>query len=141
MPEQNNQPSNQPLTRKEMQESSAERIALISKEFADGFNFIKDYPRSVTFFGGTRFKPGDFYYEKALSLGARVAKDLGYSVYDLGNSSYDANDDYPDFAAAVAEKVKRRASMAGTAILKKAKFQFWVILPPEQRIGKFAVSP
>jgi ribose 5-phosphate isomerase B len=32
-------------------------------------------------------------------------KDLGYSVYDLGNSSYDANDDYPDFAAAVAEKV------------------------------------
>jgi hypothetical protein len=78
------QPSNQPLTRKEMQESSAGRIALISKEFADGFNFIKDYPRSVTFFGGTRFKPGDFYYEKAYSLGARVAKDLGYSVFTGG---------------------------------------------------------
>jgi hypothetical protein len=39
-----------------------------------------------------------------------------------------------------AEKVKRRASMAGTAILKKAKSRFWATLPPEQRIGKFAAS-
>ncbi len=32
-------------------------------------------------------------------------KELGYSVSDMGNSSYDDNDDYPKFAAAVAEKV------------------------------------
>jgi uncharacterized protein (TIGR00730 family) len=82
--QQNNQPSNQPLTRKEMHEYSAERIALITKEFRDGFEFLGDYPKSVTFFGGTRFKEGDFYYEKARSLGAKVWKELGYSVFTGG---------------------------------------------------------
>lgn len=32
-------------------------------------------------------------------------KGFGYEVHDMGNSSYDENDDYPTFAAAVAEKV------------------------------------
>jgi ribose 5-phosphate isomerase B len=32
-------------------------------------------------------------------------KNLGYSVSDLGNSKYEEDDDYPDFAAAVAAKV------------------------------------
>ena len=31
--------------------------------------------------------------------------ELGYEIADLGNSTYDENDDYPDFAAAVAERV------------------------------------
>lgn len=34
-------------------------------------------------------------------------KDLGYEAVDLGNTELDENDDYPDFAAAVAEKVMR----------------------------------
>jgi len=32
-------------------------------------------------------------------------KNLGYQVSDMGNSHYDENDDYTDFASAVAEKV------------------------------------
>ncbi|MFH0712298.1 MAG: RpiB/LacA/LacB family sugar-phosphate isomerase [Candidatus Jorgensenbacteria bacterium] len=32
-------------------------------------------------------------------------KDKGYQVADLGNDRYDENDDYPDFAEAVAKKV------------------------------------
>lgn len=31
----------------------------------------------------------------------------GYEVVDLGNSTYDEKDDYPDFAVKVAEKVSR----------------------------------
>ena len=80
----NAQPSNQPLTRLEMQQSSQERIALITKEFVDGFNFIKDYSRSVTFFGSARSASGDFYYEKARSLGAKISKELDYSVFTGG---------------------------------------------------------
>ncbi|MDO8516336.1 MAG: RpiB/LacA/LacB family sugar-phosphate isomerase [bacterium] len=34
-----------------------------------------------------------------------VALALGYEVADCGNEKYDENDDYPDFAAAVAKKV------------------------------------
>jgi len=33
--------------------------------------------------------------------------DLGYEIYDAGNDSYDENDDYTDFAAAVAQGVGR----------------------------------
>lgn len=32
-------------------------------------------------------------------------KDRGYQVEDVGNARYDENDDYPDFAAEVAERV------------------------------------
>jgi len=32
-------------------------------------------------------------------------KSLGYEVADLGDDNYDENDDYPDFASLVAEKV------------------------------------
>ena len=32
-------------------------------------------------------------------------KENGHEVVDFGNSNYDENDDYPDFAKAVAEKV------------------------------------
>jgi uncharacterized protein (TIGR00730 family) len=67
-----------------MHKSSVARIALISKEFHDGFKFLRDYPKSVTFFGGTRFKEGDFYYEKARLLGGKITRELGYSVFTGG---------------------------------------------------------
>lgn len=38
---------------------------------------------------------------------AGILKDHGYEIFDLGNFRYDQNDDYPDFARAVAEKVSR----------------------------------
>lgn len=34
-------------------------------------------------------------------------KESGYEVFDVGNTTEEAGDDYPDFAAAVAEKVGR----------------------------------
>jgi RpiB/LacA/LacB family sugar-phosphate isomerase len=43
-----------------------------------------------------------FYLKEVLKS---ALKDEGYEVMDLGNAESDANDDYPDFAAAVAEKV------------------------------------
>ena len=43
-----------------------------------------------------------FYLKETLKS---ALKSDGYEVIDLGNSEGDPNDDYPDFAAAVAEKV------------------------------------
>ncbi len=34
-------------------------------------------------------------------------KDFGHEIVDLGNDHFDENDDYPDFANAVAEKVSQ----------------------------------
>ena len=45
----------------------------------------KDIGRSVTIFGGSRFKEDSFYYKKAKELGKKIA-DLGYSVITGGSS-------------------------------------------------------
>ncbi|MEK7116735.1 MAG: TIGR00730 family Rossman fold protein [Patescibacteria group bacterium] len=73
-----------PLTLLEISESAKKRVTLISKEFTDGFEFIKNYPRSVTFFGSARTKGGEYYYEKARKLAGRIVEELRYSVVTGG---------------------------------------------------------
>ena len=73
-----------PITLLEISEASQKRIALITKEFTNGFEFIKNYPRSVTFFGSARTKSGELYYEKAKELANRIVKELHYSVITGG---------------------------------------------------------
>jgi len=73
-----------PLTLSEISEAAKKRVTLISKEFNNGFEFIKNYPRSVTFFGSARTKEDDVYYKKARELANRVVKELHYSVITGG---------------------------------------------------------
>ena len=73
-----------PLTLLEISEAAKKRVVLIDKEFTDGFEFIKNYPRSVTFFGSSRTKAGDEYYEKARALARRIVEELRYSVVTGG---------------------------------------------------------
>ena len=75
---------NKPLTLLEISEAARKRVALISEEFTGGFEFIKNYPRSVTFFGSARTKEGEYYYEKAKRLAGRIAAELHYSVVTGG---------------------------------------------------------
>lgn len=72
------------LSRKEMQKVAVERIAEITKEFTDGFKFLEDYPKSVTFFGSNQAKEDNPYYEDARKLAAKIVTDLGYSVLSGG---------------------------------------------------------
>jgi ribose 5-phosphate isomerase B len=46
----------------------------------------------------------------------KFLSEKGYSVEDCGNSSYDKDDDYPDFAANVAKKVQESADARGIVI-------------------------
>ena len=66
------------------EEAAKERVAQIAKEFTDGFKFLANYPKSVTFFGSTKVNEGDFYYDKARKLSARIVKELGYSIVSGG---------------------------------------------------------
>lgn len=75
---------NKPLTLLEISEAADKRLSLISKEFRNGFEFVKNYPRSVTFFGSARTKEGDLYYQKARSLASRIVTELHYSVMTGG---------------------------------------------------------
>ncbi len=68
------------LTKKELHDTATERVHLISKEFTDGFHFLRKYPRSVTFFGGEHILQDSEYYNKAYSLAGKVVKELKYAV-------------------------------------------------------------
>ncbi len=72
------------VLKEEILRTTEERIGAISEEFRRGFNFIKNYPRSVTMFGSARLKEGDQYYEKARRLGNRIATETGYAVITGG---------------------------------------------------------
>ncbi len=61
-----------------------ERLAMINKEFKDGFDYIHSYEKSVTFFGSARFKSDDKYYQKAEKVAYRISKELGYVIVTGG---------------------------------------------------------
>lgn len=73
-----------PITLKEVHEAAHRRLSLISKEFRDGFEFLINHPKSVTFFGSSRLPTGNPYYEKARSLAAKIIHALGHSVITGG---------------------------------------------------------
>ena len=70
----------EPLTLLKISEATKKRIMAIDKEFNDGFEFIKNYPRSVTFFGSARTETGEFYYEKARNLAKKIVENIHYSI-------------------------------------------------------------
>lgn len=72
------------LTKKEMHAAAHERVSLISREFKEGFSFLEDLPKSVTFFGGVRMGEENAFYKKAESLAYRIAKELKYAVVTGG---------------------------------------------------------
>lgn len=71
---------NTPLTFQEISDAAEKRVGLITKEFKNGFDFIKNYPRSVTFFGSARVKEDNECYQKARRIAERVVKELHYAV-------------------------------------------------------------
>ncbi len=52
-------------------------------EFVDGFQFLADFKKTVTFFGSARTPEGSKWYEEARKLGALLAKN-GYTVVTGG---------------------------------------------------------
>ncbi|MBU0722971.1 TIGR00730 family Rossman fold protein [Patescibacteria group bacterium] len=77
------QQKNKPLTISEMEVNSKKRIAVITSEFKKGFAFIRNYPKSVTFFGSTRFKQNNPYYKKARQIAETLSR-AGFAVVTGG---------------------------------------------------------
>lgn len=73
-----------PLTRQELHDAANARVSLITKEFTEGFNFLRHYPKSVTFFGSARFLDNEPYYIKAREIATRIAEELHYSIFTGG---------------------------------------------------------
>ncbi len=73
-----------PLTVEEIEKAIAHRLEIINTEFAKGFDLIKKYRRSVSFFGSARFDETSEYYLKAQSLAHRIVTELGYTIVTGG---------------------------------------------------------
>ena len=73
-----------PLTVQEMNKELEERVEKIEDEFRAGFNFVKTYQNSVTFWGSARTKEGEDDYEKARELSRKIVEELDYAVVTGG---------------------------------------------------------
>ncbi len=61
------------------------RIFKIMSEFVDGFNIIRRYGLSISFFGGARASTDDNFYKDAEELAGRLSK-KGFSIITGGSS-------------------------------------------------------
>lgn len=73
-----------PLTLQKVEEAFDKRLTVINKEFSSGFELIKNYPRSVTFFGSSRFTEDNEYFKQAAELSERIVKELDYATVSGG---------------------------------------------------------
>lgn len=73
-----------PLSMTELEETMRKRASLIVKEFRKGFDFIKSYPQSVSFFGSARFSDNNPYYIQAQSLAKRIVEETGFAIVTGG---------------------------------------------------------
>jgi uncharacterized protein (TIGR00730 family) len=78
-------PEYEKITLEDINNDIDKRIEKITAEFRDGFHFIKNHHKSVTFFGSARTPEDDDDYVSAQRLAARISKELGYSVVTGGS--------------------------------------------------------
>jgi uncharacterized protein (TIGR00730 family) len=97
-----------------------EKLSIINKELEEGFHYIHNYDRSVTFFGSARANSGDLFYKKAENIARRVAKELPNYVVVTGGGP------------GIMEAANKGAFEAGGKSLG-----FTIRLPHEQKDNKY----
>jgi len=60
------------------------KLQMIRDEFHDGITRVNKFNPAVTFYGSTRIREGQPYYEKVRNLSSRIAKELNYAVLSGG---------------------------------------------------------
>lgn len=76
---------NSPLSRRDIHADTTKRhLDEIHKEFRDGFEFLKKFPKSVTIYGSARTGRDAKEWKMAEQLGHRIVKELKYAVVTGG---------------------------------------------------------
>lgn len=73
------------LTPEQIHQIIKEKVHRIDHEFTKGFEFIKDYNKSVTFFGSARFTEENVHYQQARLLSQKISE-LGYTILTGGGA-------------------------------------------------------
>lgn len=69
--------------KKDWRESFHWRVFRIMAEFIDGFQFLADFKKTVTFFGSARFTPDNLWYKESQGL-AKMLGQAGYGIVTGG---------------------------------------------------------
>ncbi len=76
---------NSPISRRDIHADTTKRhLDEINKEFKDGFEFLRKYPKSVTIYGSARTKHTTHEWKQAEELGRRIVTELKYAVITGG---------------------------------------------------------
>ncbi|MSR78754.1 MAG: TIGR00730 family Rossman fold protein [Candidatus Taylorbacteria bacterium] len=71
------------LERRQVHRIIKEKVHRIDKEFTEGFEFINNFEKTVTFFGSARFAEENDHYNKARNLAKKISSE-GYTVLTGG---------------------------------------------------------
>jgi uncharacterized protein (TIGR00730 family) len=131
-----------PLTAEAIQKDLDKHLDDIRAEFATGFEFLKKYPKSVSFFGSARTTPKSPHYEMAESLAKRIVKELAYTIVTGGGPGImeAANKGATEAHAEGAEFMADPTADAGTSPTPAASIAFTIKLPREQSTNKFVLD-
>ncbi len=110
---------NETFKKPHIKDSSTARMSRITKEFKEGFKFLKKHEKTVTFFGSSRAKPETEYYKEALDMAYRLSKE-GYTIVTGGGGG-------------IMEAANKGAYLAG-----KNSVGMNIDLPEEQILNKYA---
>lgn len=72
------------LSREDIHRIINAKVHRIDNEFTQAFEFIKNYEKSVTFFGSARCDENSIHYKQAYDLAKRISKELGYAILTGG---------------------------------------------------------
>jgi uncharacterized protein (TIGR00730 family) len=107
---------------KDLRDGSRKRLSTINSEFRHTFKFLRNYPKSVSFFGSARFTEDHPYYQRARTLASRIAKETKYAVVTGGGSG-------------IMEAANRGAYEAGGKSIGMN-----IVLPHEQKMNEFLTA-
>ena len=71
------------LKKRHIKQISPVRISNIIGEFIEGFNFLNQQEKTVSFFGSARIKPSHKYYKEAVQLSKKLSE-RGYTIITGG---------------------------------------------------------
>jgi uncharacterized protein (TIGR00730 family) len=76
--------SNEKFTVKSLDTIAHNKSETMSREFYNGYDMVKKYPRSVSILGSAILHEGNEWYQKAERLAGRIARELKYAVVTGG---------------------------------------------------------
>ncbi len=110
------------ISYREVKEGARKRLATIQSEFRHTFKFLKDYPRSISFFGSARYGEDHPNYVRARTLAKKIVEETGYAIVTGGGPG-------------IMEAANRGAYEAGGKSIGMN-----ILLPHEQKMNEYLTA-